>query len=260
MRLTVDLIQSSLSYLNPLKERELDLRGHKIPLIENLASSNAVDHDAIDFTDNDISSLANFPFAPRIKTLLLARNRINQIQRNLATQLPNLHTLVLTGNRIAELADVTEALRGCQRLRFLSLGECPVERKEHYRLFLIWRLPTLRFLDYNRIRDVERQQATELFGGDPDAPTLLASKILNVKSRTFDPGVPSAELDGTRGGVGGGKALRVKLTEQERKRVQKMIREAKDLREITRLERELREGRVPGGAAGGGGPGEAMEM
>ena len=27
MRLTVDLINNSLSYLNPLKERELDLRG-----------------------------------------------------------------------------------------------------------------------------------------------------------------------------------------------------------------------------------------
>lgn len=27
MRLTTELIQSSLSYLNPLKERELDLRG-----------------------------------------------------------------------------------------------------------------------------------------------------------------------------------------------------------------------------------------
>ena len=27
MRLTAELIQTSLSYLNPLKERELDLRG-----------------------------------------------------------------------------------------------------------------------------------------------------------------------------------------------------------------------------------------
>jgi U2 small nuclear ribonucleoprotein A' len=27
VRLTADLIQNSLSYLNPLKERELDLRG-----------------------------------------------------------------------------------------------------------------------------------------------------------------------------------------------------------------------------------------
>ncbi|PQE26293.1 U2 small nuclear ribonucleo A protein [Rutstroemia sp. NJR-2017a BBW] len=36
MRLTAELIQNSLSYLNPLKERELDLRGHKIPAVENL--------------------------------------------------------------------------------------------------------------------------------------------------------------------------------------------------------------------------------
>lgn len=27
MRLTVELIQNSLSYINPLKDRELDLRG-----------------------------------------------------------------------------------------------------------------------------------------------------------------------------------------------------------------------------------------
>jgi hypothetical protein len=31
MRLTAELVQSSLSYLNPLKERELDLRGAYLP-------------------------------------------------------------------------------------------------------------------------------------------------------------------------------------------------------------------------------------
>jgi U2 small nuclear ribonucleoprotein A' len=31
MRLTSELISSSLSYLNPLKERELDLRGMPTP-------------------------------------------------------------------------------------------------------------------------------------------------------------------------------------------------------------------------------------
>lgn len=31
MRLTTDLINQSLSYLNPLKERELDLRGVYLP-------------------------------------------------------------------------------------------------------------------------------------------------------------------------------------------------------------------------------------
>jgi len=41
------------------------------------------------------------------------------------------------------------------------------------------------------------------------------------------------------------------LTEKERKRVEEMIRSAKSLQEITRLERELNEGRIPGGAANG---------
>jgi U2 small nuclear ribonucleoprotein A' len=31
MRLTAELIENSLSYLNPLKERELDLRGAYCP-------------------------------------------------------------------------------------------------------------------------------------------------------------------------------------------------------------------------------------
>ena len=32
MRLSIDLVQNSLSYLNPLKERELDLRGIVAPI------------------------------------------------------------------------------------------------------------------------------------------------------------------------------------------------------------------------------------
>lgn len=45
--------------------------------------------------------------------------------------------------------------------------------------------------------------------------------------------------------------MRLKLTDVERKRVEKMIREAKSLQEITRLEKELNEGRIPGGVLGG---------
>ena len=43
--------------------------------------------------------------------------------------------------------------------------------------------------------------------------------------------------------------MHVKLTESEKKRVEKMIKEAKTMQEITRLERELNQGRIPAGAA-----------
>ncbi|MCJ1287492.1 U2 snRNP complex subunit [Xylographa opegraphella] len=242
MRLTAELIQSSLSYLNPLKERELDLRGHRIPAVENLGV--AKDQDAIDFTDNDITALANFPLSPRLHTLLLARNRVTSIQPNLATSLPNLTTLVLTSNNFAELADL-DALRQFSKLTHLTLLENPVTRRENYRHWIIWRCPSVRFLDYQKVKDVEREKATELFGTVQE-PSALASKIMGIKSRTFDiPNNASTPVNGM-------KSYRVKLTEKEKKRVEDLIRNAKSLQEISRLEKELNEGRIPGGAMGGG--------
>ncbi|RAK96073.1 U2 snRNP complex subunit LEA1 [Aspergillus ibericus CBS 121593] len=240
MRLTVELIQNSLSYINPLKDRELDLRGHKIPAIENLGI--AKDQDAIDLTDNDITSLGNFPLFPRLRTLLLARNRVKQIQSTIATSIPNLSSLVLTANNMSELADL-DPLRNLSHLTHLVLLENPVTRKEHYRYYVIWRIPSIRFLDYAKVKDAEREKASELFG-TAEEPSALASKIMGIKSRTFD--VPSGAADRAPAD----KVVRVQLTDKERKRVEKMIREAKSLQEISRLERELNEGRIPGGALG----------
>ncbi|KAF2238846.1 small nuclear ribonucleoprotein U2, A [Viridothelium virens] len=236
MRLNADLIHNSLSYLNPLKERELDLRGHKLPAIENLGV--AKDHDAFDFTDNDISQLSNFPLSPRVHTLLCARNRITTIQPSLPQSIPNLSTLVLTANQISELADL-DPLAGFPRLTALVLMENPVSRKENYRYWVIWRCPSVRLLDFQRVREGEREKATELFGTASE-PSALASKILSVKSRTFD-----IHDSGQANGTMQSKSNRVDLNEAEKKRVREAIRNAKSLQEMRRLEKELNEGRVP---------------
>lgn len=60
---------------------------------------------------------------------MLARNRINHIQPTLASSIPNLTTLVLTSNNLAELADL-EPLKNFPRLTHLVLMENPVTRKE----------------------------------------------------------------------------------------------------------------------------------
>ncbi|KAF8476241.1 U2-associated snRNP A [Kalaharituber pfeilii] len=230
MRLTTDLINASLSYLNPLKERELDLRGHKIPAIENLGV--AKDQDAIDFTDNDIQQLGNFPLSPRLRTLLLARNRISVIQATLSKTVPNLTVLAMNSNSIQELADL-DPLAGCTRLTHLVLMDNPVTRKEHYRNWVIWRCPSVRYLDYQRVKDAERKKAKELFG-TPEDPSPLAAKIMGVKSRTFDVG-----LSGISGRE---KEYGTRLTDAERKALEARIKAAKSLEEVTRLEKELREG------------------
>lgn len=73
--------------------------------------------------------MSNFPLSPRLRTLLLARNRVNSIQPALAKSIPNLTTLILTSNNLAELADL-DPLRNFPRLTHLSLLENQVTRKE----------------------------------------------------------------------------------------------------------------------------------
>jgi len=47
---------------------------------------------------------------------------------------------------------------------------------QNYRYWVIWRCPTVRFLDFAKVRDVERKKAIELFG-TAEEPTDLASKV-----------------------------------------------------------------------------------
>ncbi|RKU49009.1 U2 snRNP complex subunit [Coniochaeta pulveracea] len=238
MRLTSELISSSLSYLNPLKERELDLRGHRIPHIENLGVAGP--QDAIDFTDNDIQVLGNFPLSPRIRTLLFARNRVSVIQPAVVTAIPNLRNLVLAQNQLAELSDL-DVLGRWGRLTHLVLLDNPVTKKENYRYWIIWRCPSVRFLDYQKVKDAEREKAKELFG-TTEEPTELASKIMGVKSNTFDPSSGNGSTTTTSS-----KISRLKLTDKERKKLQDMIKKASSLEEIIRLEKALNEGRLPPG-------------
>lgn len=94
------------------------------------------------------------------------------------------------------------------------------------------------------MKEAERAHAKELFG-TPELPTDLAVKIMDAKSKTTFDVSASAESGGsTNLSV---RMSRIKLTDQERKRLQDMIKKARSLDEITRLETMLREGRLPAG-------------
>lgn len=86
-------------------------------------------HDAFDLTDNDVQVLGNFPLSPRVRTLLLARNRIAAIQPSLPAAVPGLRNLVLASNQLAELADL-DVLGRFRGLTHLVLVDNPVTKKE----------------------------------------------------------------------------------------------------------------------------------
>ncbi|XP_045084758.1 U2 small nuclear ribonucleoprotein A'-like [Aegilops tauschii subsp. strangulata] len=62
--------------------------------------------DTIDLSDNEIVRLENLPFVDRLGSLLINSNRITRINANLGDFLLNIHTLVLTNNRLTSLAEI----------------------------------------------------------------------------------------------------------------------------------------------------------
>ncbi|RHY92611.1 hypothetical protein DYB37_001748 [Aphanomyces astaci] len=182
MRLTAELILSARAHINPLRERELDLRGYKIPVLENLGATKD-GFDCLDLSDNEIKKLENFPRLKRLRMLLLHNNKVHRIQDNLAESIPNLSVLLLTNNSIANLTDV-DTLRCFEHLDILSLPHTlslvgnPVARKSYYREYVIHTLPHLRVLDFKKIRPVEREEAVRLFN------SLAGKKI--VEGATAD--------------------------------------------------------------------------
>lgn len=80
------------------------------------------------------------------------QNILNRrIGDNLHETIPNLETLVLTNNMIQDLAEI-DNLCELKELKHLSLLFNPISTKEHYRPYIIFRLPQLKVLDFRKIK------------------------------------------------------------------------------------------------------------
>lgn len=136
MRISAERLGLAEQRTNPLGERELVLRGLAISAIENLAATRDA-FDTIDFTDNRISRLENFPRLERLVHLMLDQNVVDSIDvSNLSKNVPNLQYLELAHNHVASLKQVANLGKACPKLQTLSLVGNPVTRKY---LFLVKR-------------------------------------------------------------------------------------------------------------------------
>ena len=157
VRMTAELLLSAPSRLAPThdRDRELYLRGRKLgPELENLAVLQD-SFGAIDLSDNELARLERFPLMRRLRLLTACNNRVARLGAGMGRALPQLDSLVLTGNRLATLADCAGAAE-CRSLTVLSLLGNPVCGRPHYRLFFVNALPRLRLLDLTRVTHKER--------------------------------------------------------------------------------------------------------
>lgn len=110
---------------------------------------------------------------------------------------------------------------------------------QNYRYWVLHVAPQIRFLDFQKVKDVEREKATELFG-TTDNPTELTKSVLSVRSNN-----PLAFSAPTMNGTTA--TSRMKLTDVEKKKIEQLIRNAASLADVQRLEKALNEGRIPAG-------------
>ena len=157
MRINTDLISKCAQYLNALNQFHIDMRGYKIPFIENLNATND-QFSTIDLTDNEIARLENLPGLIRLETLLLSNNRIAKVDPSFAEMCPKLESLILTNNKISNFQEIDNIAVGTKNttLLRLSLVGNLVTNLPNYRMYTINRMPNLRVLDFQKVSAKER--------------------------------------------------------------------------------------------------------
>lgn len=154
-------------------------------------------------------------------------NRIVRISEELEHCIPNLETLMLTGNMIQELGDL-DPLIPLKNLTSLCLLQNPVSAKPQYRQYVIYRFPQLRLLDFRKIKQKERDAAADYFkskrGKEMARDIAKKAKIQSMI------GIPDKQP----------------INADERNKIRDAISTASSLDEVRRLSKLLQAGHIPG--------------
>lgn len=237
VKLTPELINQSMQFINPCRERELDLRGYKIPQIENLGAT-LDQFDTIDLSDNDLRKLDGLPYLARLKCLLLNNNRILRIGEDLQECVPNLNSVILSGNNLQELGDL-EPLTQLQHLETVCLLMNPVSTKPYYREYMAYKFPHLRLLDFRKIKQKDRKAAIEFFRSKQGKEML---KEIAKKSKLSAAAAALAEGNTGKSATGAGGRF---ANPEDIQRIREAIKRASSLQEVERLSQILQSGQIP---------------
>lgn len=238
MKLTQAVLEEAASFISPTEARVLSLRNLNLTSLDGIHVLQSSDiHSIIDITKNSISYLPEFPVLLRLETLILSNNHIRSVTG--LAKLVNLQVLSITYNEIVHLTDLEE-LKELPSLRSLYLTGNPVVKNKDYRLWCIWRFPNLQIIDFKRVKNVERKQASSAFDNNSDKVKailsvkpipIFATKTLNREEQYVMDNVDTEEKEDTK-----------PMTEDDRDRLEKELEQADSMEEIQRIEAILMRG------------------
>ncbi|KAK6200979.1 leucine-rich repeat-domain-containing protein [Scheffersomyces amazonensis] len=233
MRLTAQVINNATTCLNPEGKLTLQLRQLEIPYIENLALTHNK-FNVIDLTNNELIELGNIPSElTNLEVLLLSNNRISYIDNSIFEH-NNIKSLMLMNNNISSYQ---ENFQQFKNLENLCLNGNPIQKADNYRLFIIWLIPSLKVLDFSKVKVSELNEAKKLFGNTIEQSTELAKSYL--KSNLIIPPEARSTSNPQDKSL---KTVGSKLSKQEAEELVKKLNSATSIEEVERLESALRRG------------------
>ncbi|KAL7539799.1 hypothetical protein ACHAXR_009616 [Thalassiosira sp. AJA248-18] len=267
MRLSANILQSAEQRTNPLGQREILLRSLAIPAIEHLSVTRD-QFDTIDLSNNHLTRLENLPKLERLTTLYLGGNGVNYVDgKNLKRNCPGLDTVILSGNGVKGWNVIGDLGVGCPKLEFLSLVGNPVTRRQHYRLYTIHKIPTLKVLDFQKVKQSERERAQRLASSAAGAAmeadarlearaaaaTAAASSGVSTDAAEFASGAyANGENNGTANtfepgeGKSAEESFATQFTVEEKAKIRELVANAASAEEIDRIESLVKRGVFPG--------------
>ncbi|KAK1746934.1 leucine-rich repeat domain-containing protein [Skeletonema marinoi] len=223
----------------------------------------------------------------RLATLYLGGNEISYVDaRNLKKNVPNLNTVIMTGNGVKGWNVLSDLGEGCPKLEYLSLVGNPITSgdsilsknnvtnkenrrtfrlalsfalsflfcfvyklhlgRQHYRLYTIHKIPTLKVLDFQKVKQSERERAQRLAASAAgaameadcrlEARAAASSAADDGATNTFEPGE----------GKNAEESFATQFTLEEKAQIREMVANAASAEEIDRIENLVKKGIFPG--------------
>lgn len=233
MRLTAQVINEAPEILNPEGKLTLLLRDLQITELENLAITQNK-YQVIDLSNNDLISLGNIPKRfNNLQCLLLSNNNISYIDDESFSLDNHITSITLFNNNIYKFQKSFKDK--FPKLETLILLGNPITEMENYRYFIIWLIPSLKVLDFKKVKQAERKTSEDMFGTNRDEFNSLAQQMFKNENTEI-------KLDGKSDRQV--KNFVKKMTDEERQQLLKKLETATSIEEIERIENDLKKGAV----------------
>jgi hypothetical protein len=170
----------------------------------------------------------------RLKRLYLSNNRISTLAGDLS-RLKYLEVLLLANNRLSNMEVVSEQLSHLRFVKQLDLYGNPLSEEQSYRLYFIYRHPSVTLLDMQSVTDAERVEAAKLFGAPNKQRSASATPAVGFGSHTL-PKAPTAKagLISPSVAIIEGTVRQIKMREKARKEFEETKEEVEYKRKLER--------------------------